>query len=72
VNPQELELSLGQEVVGLPSVRRSPEPWISTISTWICASSGGKVVITYSWGNQQGTEFLAEAAYGGSLEGFFP
>jgi hypothetical protein len=36
----------------------------------------GKTVITYSWGNQQGTEFLAEAAYEGSLEsflsGFFP
>jgi hypothetical protein len=36
----------------------------------------GKVVITYSWGNQQGTEFLAHAAYDGSLEsfltGFFP
>jgi alpha-L-fucosidase len=36
----------------------------------------GKVVITFSWGNQQGTEFLAHAAYDGSLEsflkGFFP
>jgi alpha-L-fucosidase len=36
----------------------------------------GKVVITYSWGNQQGTEFLAEAEYRGTLEsflkGFFP
>jgi len=36
----------------------------------------GKVVITYSWGNQQGIEFLAEAEYKGTLErflkGFFP
>ena len=36
----------------------------------------GKTVITYSWGNQRGTEFLAEAVYDGSLEsflkGFFP
>jgi alpha-L-fucosidase len=31
---------------------------------------GGKTVITYSWGNQQGTEFLAEAVYDGSLAGF--
>jgi alpha-L-fucosidase len=33
-------------------------------------------VITYSWGNQQGTEFLAEAVYDGPLasflKGFFP
>ncbi len=36
----------------------------------------GKTIITYSWGNQQGTEFLAEAVYDGSLasflRGFFP
>jgi alpha-L-fucosidase len=36
----------------------------------------GKVVITYSWGNQQGTEFLAAGVYDGSLasflSGFFP
>lgn len=36
----------------------------------------GKVIIYYSWGNQQGTEFLAHAVYNGSLEsfltGFFP
>jgi hypothetical protein len=36
----------------------------------------GNVIITYSWGNQQGTEFLGEAVYDGSLEsflkGFFP
>jgi alpha-L-fucosidase len=36
----------------------------------------GKTIITYSWGNQQGTEFLAQAVYDGSLEnflkGFFP
>jgi hypothetical protein len=36
----------------------------------------GRTVITYSWGNQQGTEFLAEAVYDGSLasflKGFFP
>ena len=36
----------------------------------------GRTVIYYSWGNQQGTEFLAEAAYDGSLasflRGFFP
>ena len=36
----------------------------------------GRTVITYSWGNQQGTEFLAEAVYEGSLasflQGFFP
>jgi hypothetical protein len=30
----------------------------------------GKTVITYSWGNQQGTEFLAEAEYDGSLRSF--
>jgi hypothetical protein len=36
----------------------------------------GRTVITYSWGNQQGTEFLAEAVYDGALasflKGFFP
>jgi alpha-L-fucosidase len=36
----------------------------------------GKVVVTYSWGNQQGTEFLGEAVYDGTLasflKGFFP
>ena len=36
----------------------------------------GKVVIYYSWGNQQGVEHLAEAVYDGTLEellrGFFP
>jgi alpha-L-fucosidase len=36
----------------------------------------GKVIIYYSWGNQQGVEFLAHAVYSGTLEsfllGFFP
>jgi hypothetical protein len=36
----------------------------------------GKTIISYSWGNQQGTEFLGEAIYVGSLsnflKGFFP
>jgi alpha-L-fucosidase len=36
----------------------------------------GKTIITYSWGNQQGTEFLGEAVYDGPLarflKGFFP
>ena len=36
----------------------------------------GKTIITYSWGNQQGTEFLAEGAYDGPvadfLKAFFP
>jgi hypothetical protein len=36
----------------------------------------GKTVIYYSWGNQQGTEFLAEAVYEGTLaqflRSFFP
>lgn len=36
----------------------------------------GKVFLNYSWGNQQGTEFLAEAVYDGTLasflKGFFP
>ncbi len=30
----------------------------------------GKTVIYYSWGNQQGTEFLAEAVYEGTLADF--
>ena len=30
----------------------------------------GKTIITYSWGNQQGAEFLAEAVYEGSLASF--
>ena len=30
----------------------------------------GRVVITYSWGNQHGTEFLAEAYFPGPLEKF--
>lgn len=30
----------------------------------------GQTIITYAWGNQQGTEFLAEAVYDGPLEGF--
>lgn len=37
---------------------------------------GGKTIIYYSWGNQHGTEFLAEAEYEGTLaefiRGFFP
>ena len=36
----------------------------------------GKLIINYSWGNQQGEEFLAEAKYNGTLEqflkGWFP
>ncbi len=36
----------------------------------------GKLIINYSWGNQQGEEFLAEAIYEGTLaqflEGWFP
>ena len=36
----------------------------------------GRLIIHYSWGNQQGTEFLAEAIYDGTLEqflnGWFP
>lgn len=36
----------------------------------------GKTIIYYSWGNQQGTEFLAYARYNGPvkefLTGFFP
>jgi len=36
----------------------------------------GKTIITYSWGNQQGTEFLAGAVYEGTLasflKGYFP
>lgn len=36
----------------------------------------GRTIISYSWGDQQGTEFLAGAAYDGSLasflKGFFP
>jgi len=36
----------------------------------------GRTVITYSWGNQKGVEFLAEASYDGTVEallrGFFP
>ena len=30
----------------------------------------GKTVIYYSWGNQQGNEFLAEAVYEGTLASF--
>ena len=30
----------------------------------------GKLIINYSWGNQQGTEFLAEAVFDGSLKEF--
>jgi hypothetical protein len=30
----------------------------------------GKLIINYSWGNQQGEEFLAEASYAGTLEEF--
>ncbi len=36
----------------------------------------GKLIINYSWGNQRGEEFLAEAVYNGTeeqfLEGWFP
>ncbi len=36
----------------------------------------GKLIINYSWGNQHGTEFLAEASYAGTIEqflkGWFP
>jgi hypothetical protein len=30
----------------------------------------GRTIIYYSWGNQQGTEFLAEAVYEGTLADF--
>ncbi len=30
----------------------------------------GKVIINCSWGDQHGTEFLAEAYYGGTLDAF--
>jgi hypothetical protein len=30
----------------------------------------GKTIIYYSWGNQQGTEFLAKAVYEGTLASF--
>jgi len=30
----------------------------------------GRVIISYSWGNQEGNEFLAEAVHEGSLESF--
>ena len=30
----------------------------------------GRTIIYYSWGNQQGMEFLAEASYEGSLKSF--
>jgi len=30
----------------------------------------GRLIINYSWGNQQGTEFLAEAIYDGTIEEF--
>jgi hypothetical protein len=30
----------------------------------------GKLIINYSWGNQRGEEFLAEASYGGTLRQF--
>ncbi|MCK4990950.1 MAG: hypothetical protein KAS29_10710, partial [Bacteroidales bacterium] len=30
----------------------------------------GELIINYSWGNQQGKEFLAEAVFEGSLEEF--
>jgi hypothetical protein len=37
---------------------------------------GGRLIINYSWGNQQGVEFLAEASYEGTteqfLKGWFP
>ncbi len=37
---------------------------------------GGKTILYYSWGNQQGNEFLAEAAYAGTesqfLKAWFP
>lgn len=36
----------------------------------------GELLINYSWGNQQGTEFLAEAVFPGTekqfLRGWFP
>ena len=30
----------------------------------------GKLIINYTWGNQKGAEFLAEAVYEGSLRDF--
>ena len=36
----------------------------------------GRLIINYSWGNQRGEEFLAEASYEGTIEqflrGWFP
>ena len=31
----------------------------------------GRLIINYSWGNQQGTEFLGEAEYYGTEASFF-
>ncbi len=48
---------------------------INNADTDLCEYNG-KTVIYYCWGNQQGIEFLAEAAYDGPMEkllkGFFP
>ena len=30
----------------------------------------GRLIVSYSWGNQQGNEFLAEGVYEGTLEKF--
>jgi hypothetical protein len=36
----------------------------------VIAPCRNPTIITYSWGNQQGTEFLAEAVYDGALASF--
>jgi len=74
-----MEFSPADQRVALPAVRSRDDLGkqvnINNSDVDLCEWQG-KTLIYYSWGNQQGTEFLAEAEYAGPeaefLRGWFP
>jgi len=76
-----LQFSDGDKIIGNPKLTEEQREHIAKAKNIndcdvdLC-EFGGKVMIYYAWGNQQGIEFLAHAVYEGSLadflRGFFP
>jgi hypothetical protein len=61
--------------VGNPKLPPELCQWIATAknlnnSDIDFCENGGQLLINYSWGNQQGTEFLAEATFSGTEKQF--
>ena len=51
--------------------RRHQDAWATHfIDNEFGGSAHGRMIIIYSWGNQRGEEYLAEANYEGTLEQF--